>query len=378
MYIFARTDDSILSKWWWTIDRWILLTVTIIIGIGFLLILAASPAVASRLKLDSFYFIKRHFIFLIPTFFIILGVSLLSVQNILRLSLIVFFIGIILLIMTFVMGVEIKGSKRWLSFFGFSLQPSEFVKPAFVIMCAWFLSLSKKNINFPSYKFIIGFYFLFASFLLLQPDLGMFILVSIVCVGQVFFAGMSFIWMIVGSVIGIIGTIIAYFCFPHFAKRIDNFFEYSNTNRYAEGFQVNQSMEAFTNGGFFGQGPGEGILKRYLPDAHADFIFAVAGEEFGFLLCFVIILLFSFIILRTIIKILNENNFFIIFSVAGLIMEFGLQAMINISSTINLIPTKGMTLPFISYGGSSILAMALTIGMILGLTRRRVNNGEVF
>lgn len=375
MTAFARTDNSKLGRWWWTVDRWTLAAIFLLIGIGFLLTMAASPSVAHRLKLESFYFVKRHAIFMIPVVFILMSVSLLDLRDTRRLAMMVYGVGILMLLFTLFMGVDIKGARRWISIFGFSLQPSEFVKPALAVLCAWMLAENQLNPVFPGKALALMLYGLTLCLLILQPDMGMVVLVSVVFFCQFFLAGLPLLWVALGVLTGTVGSISAYFFLPHVTQRVDRFLKAEGGDKYTDQYQITQSLDAFVNGGVFGQGPGEGTVKKHLPDAHADFIFAVAGEEFGLILCLIIVGLFTFIVLRNVGRVIQENDFFIVLAVSGLIIEFGLQAIINMSSTLSLIPTKGMTLPFISYGGSSMMALALTMGMVLALTRRRARVG---
>ena len=375
MSAFARTDNSSLGRWWWTVDRWTLSVLFLLIGIGFLLTMAASPSVAQRLKLEDFYFVKRHAAYILPMSVILIFVSLLELHSLRRLSMMIYGVGLIFLVLTLLVGMEAKGARRWIGVGGFSLQPSEFIKPALAVMCAWMLALNKQDPAFPGKMLALLFYGVTLCLLILQPDMGMVVLISVVFFSQFFLAGMPLIWVAVGGMFGLVGAVSAYFFLPHVTQRVDRFLKAEGGDRYTDRYQITQSLEAFVNGGLFGQGPGEGTVKKYLPDAHADFIFAVAGEEFGLVLCLIILGLFTFIVLRNIGRVLQESDFFVVLAVSGLIIEFGLQAMINMCSTVNLIPTKGMTLPFISYGGSSMMALALTMGMVLGLTRRRVRLG---
>jgi cell division protein FtsW len=375
MTAFARTDNSKMGRWWWTVDRWTLTALFLLIGIGFLLTMAASPPVAQRLKLESFYFVKRHAAYIVPVSFILISVSLLELREVRRLAMLVYGVGILTLILTLFAGVEVKGARRWISILGFSLQPSEFIKPALAVLCAWLLAENKLNSSFPGKALALILYGLTLCLLILQPDMGMVVLISTVFFSQFFLAGLPLLWVLVGILTGTVGSIGAYFFLPHVTQRVDRFFKMEGGDKYTDQYQITQSLEAFINGGVFGQGPGEGIVKKHLPDAHADFIFAVAGEEFGLVLCLAILGLFSFIVLRNVARVIQEDNFFIVLAVSGLIIEFGLQAMINMASTLSLIPTKGMTLPFISYGGSSMMALALTMGMVLALTRRRAKLG---
>ncbi|GAO98804.1 lipid II flippase FtsW [Caedimonas varicaedens] len=375
MTAFARTDNSKLGRWWWTVDRWTLAAIFLLIAIGFLLTMAASPSVAHRLKLESFYFVKRHAIYMIPVVFILISVSLLNLRDTRRLAMMVYGVGILMLLFTLFMGVDIKGARRWISILGFSLQPSEFVKPALAVLCAWMLAENQLNPVFPGKALALMLYGLTLCLLILQPDMGMAVLVSVVFFCQFFLAGLPLLWVALGVLTGAVGSISAYFFLPHVTQRVDRFLKAEGGDKYTDQYQITQSLDAFVNGGVFGQGPGEGTVKKHLPDAHADFIFAVAGEEFGLILCLIIVGLFAFIVLRNVGKVIQENDFFIVLAVSGLIIEFGLQAIINMSSTLSLIPTKGMTLPFISYGGSSMMALALTMGMVLALTRRRTRVG---
>ncbi len=373
-----RTDTSLIGKWWWTVDRWNLFAILLLMGMGVLMSFAASPSVADHLGVGSFYFVTRHFIYTIPMLLVMVGVSLLSPQWVRRLALALFFVSLILLIITLFAGVEIKGAQRWLSFAGFSIQPSEFMKPAFAVLCAWMFAEKQNNSDVPGTLISFILYILVAGILILQPDLGIVVLISLVWFTQFFLAGLPIIWIVIAMIGGTLGLVSSYFFLPHVARRVDQFLDPSGGDRFSESYQISQSLEALTNGGFLGQGPGEGVVKKSLPDAHADFVFAVAGEEFGIIFCLILSGVFVTIVLRSLSQVLRETNFFILLAVTGLVIEFGLQAMINIASTINLIPTKGMTLPFISYGGSSMLALSITMGMILALTRRRVDGSGIW
>lgn len=367
---FSRADNSVLGRWWWTIDRWILLLVAVLLAIGILLTMAASPPVAERIGLDSFYFVKRHALYMIPFTGVMVGVSLMDRKSIQRFSLALYILCVVMLLLTPFIGTEIKGARRWINLIGFSIQPSEFLKPALVILTAWMLAEQKKNPEIPGQIFAFGFYGLGVFLLLLQPDMGMIILMTAILVFQLFLAGLPLVLIGVLGVGGLGSFYAAYCLFPHVHQRVDRFLFPAQADKYSDRYQITQSLDAFFNGGFWGMGPGEGVVKKHLPDAHADFIFSVAGEEFGFLLCFLIIILFAAFIVRSVLQILYENDLFTLLAVSGLVFELGLQAIINMSSTLDLIPTKGMTLPFISFGGSSILSVAIITGMILALTRR--------
>ena len=247
------------------------------------------------------------------------------------------------------------------------------MKPAFAVVSAWLFAEHKSDDDFPGNAVAVSLYVLLVFLLFLQPDFGMVLLVSAVWFGQFFLAGLPLVWIGGGAITGLVGLLGAYLFLPHVTNRINRFFSSGSVDKYGEGFQVSQSLEAFARGGILGQGPGEGVIKKHLPDAHSDFIFAVAAEEFGLLLCLLILVLFCVVLFRGFSKLQKENDLFVVLAVSGLLAQFGLQAMINIASTIHLIPTKGMTLPLISYGGSSILATCLSLGLVLSLTRRRVS-----
>ncbi len=367
MSALTRTDNSLISRWWWTVDRWSIAAVALLIGFGALLIMAASPAVADRLGLDSFYFARRQFGVLPLALAVMLGVSLMSPRGVRRMALAGFGVTLALLAATFAIGVEVKGAQRWIEFAGVSLQPSEFIKPTFAVVAAWLFAERLENNDMMVNGAAIGLFVLVVALLLMQPDFGMTVVVSAVWFTQFFLAGLPLIWVGLFLVLGVVGTVFAYFLLPHVASRIDRFLDPASGDSY----QMTRSMEAFMKGGMTGSGPGEGTVKAVLPDAHTDFIFAVAGEELGLFACLIIVALFAFVVLRGFSRVLQEQNMFIMLAVTGLLVQFGLQALINMGSTLRLMPTKGATLPFISYGGSSLLAVAFGIGMVLALTRRR-------
>ncbi|HEX6980348.1 MAG TPA: putative lipid II flippase FtsW [Alphaproteobacteria bacterium] len=371
--IFARTDNSVLSRWWWTVDRWTLMAIGLIVAFGALLTMAATPAVAERLGLDPFYFVKRQLGLLPIALAMMLAVSMLSPREVRRLALVGFVVSVALLCLTFVIGAEIKGARRWINLAGFSLQPSEFVKPTFAVLAAWLFAQQRKQEGFPGDFIAIALYLVVLGLLLRQPDVGMALVISAVWFTQFFLAGLRLLWVVALGGLGLVSGVAAYFVFPHVASRINRFMDPNSGDTY----QISTALEAFLNGGLFGRGPGEGTVKSVLPDAHADFVFAVAGEELGLIACLMIVGLFAFVVLRGFIRLLQEQNLFILLAVAGLLVQFGLQALINMGSTLHLMPTKGMTLPFISYGGSSLLALSLGMGFMLALSRRRYGTGEV-
>lgn len=364
---FARTDTSMLGHWWWTVDRWLLLSLSIIIGAGLLLTIGASVAVAERLGLPSFHFAERQMIYLAATLMVMFAISLASPKTIRRLAVGLLPVFFVLMVAAAFMGPEIKGSQRWLPIGSFTLQPSEFLKPAFVVVCAWMFAEQMRNPAFPGRKVAIALFLAIVAVLAMQPDIGQTILITAVWMAQFFLAGLPMIWVISLGVLAVAGFAAAYLTLPHVASRVDRFLDPSKGDTY----QIDTALNAFRTGGLFGRGPGEGMVKRVLPDAHTDFIFAVAGEEFGVIICLLLLLVFAVIVVRGLVKLLEEEDPFIFLSTAGLLMVFGLQAYINIGVNLAILPSKGMTLPFVSYGGSSMMAMGVTMGMLLALCRRR-------
>jgi len=372
MSLVARTDVSVFGRWWWTVDRWTVFALAAIMGFGAVMIMAASPAVAERIRLDSLHFVRRQLILMPLAIGLLFFVSLQTPRTVRRLAILMLLVSVPLLAATLLLGVEIKGARRWIAFAGFSLQPSEFVKPALAVVTGWLLAQSRLKSGVPGNLIAVALLLVVLGLLARQPDLGMAVVVTAVWLIQVFLAGLSMVWVMALGVVGLGGVVGAYFLLPHVASRVDRFFDPSSGDSY----QIDRSIEAFANGGLFGRGPGEGTIKGWLPDAHADFVFAVAGEELGLFACLLIVLLFTVVVLRGFWRLLYEQNLFVLLAAAGLLVQFGLQAFINMASSLHLVPTKGMTLPFISYGGSSLVALAIAAGMLLALTRRRVGAGD--
>jgi cell division protein FtsW len=367
MPALSRSDTSLLGRWWWTIDRWTLLAIGALIGFGYVMMLAASPAVAERIGQSRDVFILKQVAFLAVAGMIVVVVSMLSPRSIRRLAMVGCVIALALTALTLVHGVEIKGARRWIALPGLSLQPSEFLKPCFAVVAAWLLAEQRRTPRFPGLLIAFGIFGLILMLLKSQPDIGMLAVVTAVFLAQLFVGGMNLFLVGVGAAAMAVAGVGAYVIFPHVRSRVTRFLDPAAGDNY----QVNTALEAFGNGGLFGRGPGEGRVKDVLPDAHADFVFAVAGEEFGMIVCLVILCLFAFIVMRGLLRLLAENDMFIVLAASGLVTSFGLQAFVNMASSLHLIPTKGMTLPFVSYGGSSVLAVALGVGMLLALTRRR-------
>jgi len=367
MVALSRSDTSTLGRWWWTVDRWTLLAVATLIGFGYVMMLAASPAVAERIHQSRDVFILKQVVFLALAGLVVVGVSLLSPRNVRRLAILGCAAALALTAATLVMGVEIKGARRWISVPGMTIQPSEFLKPCFAVTAAWLLSEGQRRGRFPGMILAGAVFGVIALLLKSQPDMGMLAVVTAVFFTQLFVGGLNLVLVGIGAGGLMAMAAGAYAFFPHVRSRVTRFLDPASGDSY----QVNTALEAFGNGGFLGRGPGEGRVKDVLPDAHADFVFAVVGEEFGMVVCFVMLALFAFIVLRGLLRLLAEADLFIVLASAGLVTSFGLQAFVNMASSLHLIPTKGMTLPFVSYGGSSVLAVALGIGMLLALTRRR-------
>lgn len=367
MFSLDRRNTTALGRWWWTIDRPMVISIMVLIFIGVFLIAAASPPVAHRIGLPDFYFVTRHQIFLGLSVIVMVAVSMLSPAYIKRIALAGLILSFLVMLLLPLIGYENKGAIRWLHIGGMSIQPSEFMKPCFAVVLGWVFSQHFTSRDLPAYRIAAGIYALAVLLLIMQPDFGMSVTVTAVFGVQFFLAGMPFMW--VALLLGgfMIGAFAAYQFLPHVTQRIDRFLDPTTGDNY----QVQQSLEAFRQGGLIGKGPGEGVVKQSIPDAHTDFIFAVVGEEFGMIVCMAIMALFAFIVLRGLMRLREETDHFTIIAVAGILTQFGMQAFINMGVAVNLLPAKGMTLPFLSYGGSSLMAVALGMGMMLGLTRRK-------
>ncbi len=363
----SRAERTPFAAWWWTIDKLMLAALATLMLGGIVLSLAASPPVAARIGLDPFHFVNRHVLFLIPALIVLLGTSFLSPRRIRRVALVVFLVSLAMVAATLFFGTEIKGARRWIVVLGVNIQPSEFVKPAFVILIAWLFGESARRPEMPANTVALALLLLVVALLVLQPDFGQTMLIALVWGALFFMAGMRLIWVLGLGGIAAVGLAGAYFTVPHVARRIQRFMDPAS----GDTFQIDNAVESFVRGGWFGQGPGEGTVKRILPDSHADFVFAVAAEEFGIVLCLVLVGLFSFIVIRALTHAMRNEDPFARFAASGLAILFGTQSAINMAVNLHLIPAKGMTLPFISYGGSSMISLAYGMGMLLALTRDR-------
>jgi len=367
----ARTDSSVVGRWWWTVDRWLLGAFTALIIIGLILVPAASPAVAERLGLDTFHFVKKQLIFLSMGIVAMLGISLMNPKTVRRLATVAFAGAVLMVIFTILFGAETNGARRWMSIAGFTVQPSEFMKPAFAVVTAWLFASQHKDDRFPGYRISIAVYLFTVCLLMLQPDFGMTVVVSCIWGAQFFMAGLSFAIIAGLGILAVGGAVGIYYTFPHVTSRIDRFLDPST----GDNFQIEKSLDAVRNGGWFGTGPGQGEIKLILPDAHTDFIFSVAAEELGLIVTLLIISVFVFIVVRGFMRIRQSDDIFVILAAGGLLVQFGIQSFIHMGSSIKLLPAKGMTLPFISYGGSSMLALCFACGMLLALTRKSATGG---
>jgi cell division protein FtsW len=367
-HAFARSDRSPLGVWWWTMDRWLLGVVATLIGLGVLMSFAASPAAAARMNIgDPFHFAVRQCMFAAVGSVILISASLLDARGVRRASFFIWLTAIAIMFALPFIGHNAKGATRWLELPGFSLQPSEFMKPALIVMVAWMFSEGQKGQGVPGVTIAFLIYLLSIGLLLIQPDVGQTVLITVAFGAAFWMAGVPLSWVMGLGGVALAGLSSTYFLFPHVASRVDRFLSPDKADTH----QVDRAAEAIAAGGLFGRGPGEGVMKRHVPDLHTDFIYSVAAEEYGLIFSLLLISLFAFLVIRGLYKAMKLNDPFQQIAAAGLFVLVGEQVFINVAVNLNLIPTKGMTLPFISYGGSSMLAMCLTLGMALALTRRR-------
>ncbi|MBO7555995.1 MAG: cell division protein FtsW [Alphaproteobacteria bacterium] len=363
-----HSNHNRFANWWWTVDKTLLGCICALMLIGIFLTFSASPAVATRIGFGSFHFIKRHLFFTPIAFVVMIFLSMQRLKTIRRISLVGCLTALFLVWLTY--GTEgNKGASRWITLCGFSLQPTEFLKPFFIVTCAWLFAGRSLHKDFPGNWLAFILFAIVIPSVFFQPDYGMTIVIFVVWCFQFYLNGMSIIVLLVLGILGVFGSVAAYFFVPHIHVRINQYMASGGELS----FQVKKSLEAFQSGSFFGRGPGEGIVRSYIPDAHTDFIYAVAGEEYGIFLCLTIVALYAVIVIRSFLISNKDNNLFIILSAAGLAASFGLQSIINMGSTLHITPTKGMTLPFISYGGSSIIATAIGMGMLLAITRKNIH-----
>jgi len=367
-HAFARTDRTRLGQWWWTTDHLLLGAVAILIGLGVMLSFASSPAAAARIGYhDPFHFAVRQCVYAAIGTVILLTVSTLSPRGVRRVAFFTYGGAILIMMALPLMGHAAKGADRWLAIGGFSLQPSEFMKPALIILAAWMFAEGRKGTGVPGVSIAFALYGLAVLLLLLQPDVGQTVLITVAFGAAFFMAGVPLRWIVGLGAVASGGFVVIYFAFSHVAARFHKFLSPESTDTH----QVDSAAEAIRAGGLVGRGPGEGVMKRHVPDLHTDFIYSVAAEEYGLIFSLFLISLFAFLVVRGLYKSMKLTDPFEQVASGGLFVLVGQQALINVAVNLNMIPTKGMTLPFISYGGSSMLAMGLTLGMALALTRRR-------
>ena len=342
--------------------------VAALIAIGVMMSFAASPAAAARMNVgDPFHFAVRQCVFAVTGAAILIGVSMLDAKGIRRAAFFIYLVAIAIMLILPFLGHTAKGATRWVQLGGFTLQPSEFMKPALIVLVSWMFSEGQKGQGVPGVSIAFGLYFLSVGLLLIQPDVGQTVLITIAFGAAFWMAGVPLSWVMLLGGVAVTGLSSTYFLFPHVASRVDRFLSPDRADTH----QVDRAAEAIAAGGFFGRGPGEGVMKRHVPDLHTDFIYSVGAEEYGLIFSLLLIILLGFIVTRGLYRAMKLTDPFEQVAAAGLFVLVGQQAFINVAVNLNMIPTKGMTLPFISYGGSSMWAICLTFGMALALTRRR-------
>jgi len=364
--MISRAHRSPLAEWWWTVDRAMLGLVLLLLLTGLVVSFAASPPVAERIGLDGLHFVWRHAFYAPLAAIVMIGLSFLTPRQVRRTALVLLLVCLALMVLVLFVGEEIKGSRRWLFLGGISIQPSEFLKPAFIVITAWLFAEGSRRPDVPGRMLAILLLIITAALLIAEPDLGQTLLYGAVWGAMFFLAGMNIVLAVGLFGLGIAGIVGAYWVFPHVAGRINRFLDPEG----GDNFQVTTALQSFERGGWSGTGPGEGVMKRVLPDSHTDFVFAVVGEEFGILLCLLIVTFFAVLVTRGFLQALRRPSAFERMAIAGLVTQIGLQAFINMGVNLNLLPAKGMTLPFISYGGSASISAAVTMGFLLALSRR--------
>ncbi|MBU4434315.1 MAG: putative lipid II flippase FtsW [Alphaproteobacteria bacterium] len=367
-HAFARTDRTAIGIWWWTTDRWLLGATALLVTLGVLLSFASSPAAAQRMGIDDqFHFAIRQCLFAVVAAGILLSVSMLSPKGVRRTAFFVYVAAIGIMIALPFIGHNAKGATRWLQFAGFTLQPSEFMKPALIVLVSWMFAEGQKGEGVPGVSIAFLLYFIAVGLLLIQPDVGQTVLITVAFGAAFWMAGVPISWIMGLGGVAVGALMSTYFIFPHVHLRVQKFLSPDRADTH----QITRAAEAIHAGGLFGRGPGEGVMKRHVPDLHTDFIYSVAAEEYGLVFSLALISLFAFVVVRGMMKAMKLSDTFEQVAAAGLFVLVGQQAMINVAVNLNMIPTKGMTLPFISYGGSSMLAMGLTLGLALALLRKR-------
>lgn len=363
----SRAERSVFGDWWYSLDAALLVAIIVLMAAGLAASLAASPAVAMRLNLDPFHFVERQALLLLPALVLFVLFSLIPLRALPAVGAALLGLSLLLLLATPFVGAAAKGAQRWIDVGSFSLQASEFVKPAMVLACAYLFAEARERGDNRALALAVGLYLVALLLLVVQPDYGQSVLLTLIWGAMFFLAGMPWLWLAVLGALSAAGLSLAYWLVPHVGKRIDRYIDPSSGDNY----QVGYALRSFTEGGWFGRGLGEGILKQRLPDAHADYVFAVIGEEFGILACLLLLALYAFIVLRGLWHARAAGQSFRRLALAGMMLLLGFQALINMGVNLAILPAKGMTLPFVSYGGSSLIALALAMGVALGLARRQ-------
>ncbi|MEM7568788.1 MAG: FtsW/RodA/SpoVE family cell cycle protein [Pseudomonadota bacterium] len=361
-----RTDQSLIARWWWTVDKITLGAILLLMGMGLFIISSASLPEAARNGLEPFYYFKRHLLFALAGLSILVSLSIVPPEKLGKVALWGFVAALALVLCTLAFGATRNGAQRWMSIAGFSLQPSELLKPFFVVVTAYVLA---QRFSRPTMRVLqLSILLLTATIipLVMQPDISQALMLSLIWMALILLAGYSIWFFAALGVSTLAGLSAAYMSFPHVAKRIDTFLM-PNFDPYS---QVGISIRAFMNGGVFGRGMNEGQLKGALADSYADFVFAAVGEELGFFISALLLLLFAVILLRGMARMLHEDNAFNFLAASGLLMLFGLQALLNMMVSLGISPATGVTLPFVSYGGSALIGMAIVMGFVLAFTRR--------
>ena len=371
--LISRSDRGLIANWWFSVDKVLLGCVLVLMAAGVLFSMAASPPVAARLGLDHFHFFTRQLVFLAPAAVVLVLTSLLSPAQARRVCMATFIAGLAAMLLAIFVGPEIKGAHRWLDLGPINVQPSEFAKPAFVVAAAWFLAESIRRPDMPGLWICFAMFAGLAALLVKQPDFGQLVLITAVFAVLLLVYGISWLWIFGLTGVAVGGAVIAYFSFSHVASRINRFLDPEKHDT----FQVDAATQAFNNGGLMGTGPGGGSAKHILPDAHTDFIPAVIGEEFGFVASAILIFIIGFIVVRVLLRAMRVSDPFAVLSLTGLGSLYGFQSFINLGVNLTLLPAKGMTLPFISYGGSSLIAMAFSMGLLLAFSRVRVRRNAL-
>ncbi|HEY6916971.1 MAG TPA: putative peptidoglycan glycosyltransferase FtsW [Allosphingosinicella sp.] len=368
----GRSDRSAIGRWFWEIDRVLLLLVVVLISIGLIAVAAASPAAAQRysggnVSFAPLHYFYRQLVWIIVAFPVMIGVSMLPKTLARRLCLIGALIFTFLLFLVPIVGAEVNGAKRWIGVGFTQFQPSEFLKPLFIVSLAWLISLRDQDKSLPVVPLSGLLTGIVALLLMRQPNFGETIIFGSAWVILLTLSGVPMRFLIALGIGAILLIILAYFFYPVATTRIDAFlFAGADHDTY----QTDSALRTLTGGGLFGAGPGAGTRKFHLPEPHTDYIFSVIGEEFGLIACIAIAVIYLAIVARVLVKLLHEEDTFLLLATAGLVTQFGLQALINMAVNVQIAPSKGMTLPFISYGGSSMLALSIGFGLLLAFTRR--------